>query len=157
MEEMHRARYKEGSEILCLFWVYHFPWISILHQPRCSLNIVLLGFYEGFITQARLGEPWPSVIDLTSSLSLCHFPGLSCLSPHVMPILPLAVSQGEDTKQKSNKRTEVFWARGNPGATPAGGGWLRGSNGKNEVGRGWLKSLKSPSYQNAVFLLGFIQ
>ena len=74
MEEMHRARYWEGSEILCLFWMYQFPWISILHQPRHSLNAVLLGFYEGFITQARLGKPWPLVIDLTSNLSLCHFP-----------------------------------------------------------------------------------
>ena len=51
MEDMHKAGYGEG------LWNFHalsehatFPKSPRVHQPRSSLNSVLLGSYGGFIT-----------------------------------------------------------------------------------------------------------
>ena len=44
----------------------HLPEFPHVHQPRSSLNPVLLGFYGGFITKAWLNH-WPLLTDSASS------------------------------------------------------------------------------------------
>ena len=51
MEEIHRTRYRERTQsFLVLVECIALPESSAAHQPRSSLNSVLMGIYGGFTT-----------------------------------------------------------------------------------------------------------
>lgn len=54
MSQMHRPRYGEKVWHFHAFFEHHLAKSPCSHQPGSSLNQVLLGFYEDFITQAWL-------------------------------------------------------------------------------------------------------
>ena len=88
MGELHRARCGESV------WGFHA--LKRVHQQGSSPSPILLGFNGGFITQARLIEHWPLVIELN-------------LQPHSHP----QMSRGWDQKfQPSNQLV------GSPGNQP---------------------------------------
>lgn len=103
--------------------------------------------------------------------SLCDFPGLSCLSRVLTltwPPWPWLLSKVRilATKQRSDKRTEVCWARGNPGAALVAKGcrrlneekqWKEWSGGKGKARVPEIPKLPECTWGNylPVFPIGF--
>ena len=72
MEEMHKARYGEGTRSFCaLSELATLSAPASAHQPGSSLHAILLGFYGG--CREWLIKSFPLVLD--STFSLCFLPG----------------------------------------------------------------------------------
>ena len=76
MEEMHSTRCRERTQsFLVLVECIALPESSAVHQPRSSLNSVLLGFYGGFTTYT-----WLSLVTSDKTKSPAPFPSLEVVN-----------------------------------------------------------------------------
>lgn len=147
--ERKRSRWARGRETSA--------WATVGAQKQ-KLNWRIEDFMEG---RDQKGQ----------QQSLCDFPGLSCLSRVLTltwPPWPWLLSKVRilATKQRSDKRTEVCWARGNPGAALVAKGcrrlneekqWKEWSGGKGKARVPEIPKLPECTWENylPVFPIGF--